>query len=49
MVYKPDFLAYSLSSHDQSLLQQPELYTIWKYFKKFLFFNTTSPYVLRMV
>jgi len=37
MVYNPDFLTYSLSSHVQSLSWKPELYTIWKYFKNFYF------------
>jgi len=42
MVYNPDFLAYSVSSHEKSLSNKPELYNIWKYFKKFLFLNNTS-------
>jgi len=37
MVKKPEFLAHSLSSHDQSLYQKPGFYTIRKYFKKFYF------------
>ena len=31
------FLAYSWSSHDQSLSQKPGLFSIYKYFKNFLF------------
>jgi len=49
MVYNPGFLAYSLTSYDQSLPKYPGLYTILKYFKKFIFFHNTSPYVFRMV
>jgi len=49
MVYNSGLLANNLTSHDQSFPQYPGLYTIWKYFKKFLFFHLTSPFVLRMV
>ena len=42
MVYNPDLLAYSLSSHDQSLPKIPGLYTIWKYFKKFSISHNTA-------
>jgi len=42
MVYNLYFLAHSLTSHDQSLTQKPGLYTIWKYFKKFLFSRILS-------
>jgi len=48
MVYYPYFLAYCLFSHDQSLLQNPELYTIWKYFLKVLFTKYLL-YVLKMI
>jgi len=46
MVYNPDFLALSLSSTDESLYQKQGLYTIWKYFKKFLFYSILT-YALR--
>jgi len=48
MVYNPDFLTYTLFWDDQSLSQKPGLYTIWKYFKKFLF-SIILPYTLRMI
>jgi len=48
MVYNPDFLAHILSSLDQPLSKKPGWYTIWKYFKKFLF-STILPYALRMI
>jgi len=48
MVYNPDFMAHSLSSHGQSLSQKPGLYTLSKNFKKILF-SKTLPYSLRMI
>ena len=46
MLYNPDFMDYSVSSHNKSLSQKQELYTIWKYFKNLLFFHNTSLYTL---
>jgi len=37
MVYDPDYLAHSLSSHDQSLFQIPGLYTSESILKNFYF------------